>query len=235
MTFQEIMQFLEEHENPDGKKVLMRHGAREPFYGVRIGDLKKVMKKVQKNHQLALRLYATGNSDAMYLAGLIADESRMSRQELRDWVRRAYWYMLSEVAVADVAAESPYWNEVSTEWMKSEREMIACAGWATYSSAVSTRPNEELDFEEIKGLLDVVERSIHTAPNRVRYDMNHFVICVGSYIPELSEKARRVAEAIGKVSVDMGGTACKVPSAPDYISKVIERGNLGKKRTSARC
>ena len=100
---------------------------------------------------------------------------------------------------------------------------------------MSTRPNEELDFEEIKGLLDVVERSIHTAPNRVRYDMNHFVICAGSYIPELSEKARRVAEAIGKVSVDMGGTACKVPSAPDYISKVIERGNLGKKRTSARC
>ena len=191
MTFEEIMQFLEEHENPDGKKVLMRHGAREPFYGVRIGDLKKVVKKVQKNHQLALRLYATGNSDAMYLAGLIADESRISKQELQDWVKQAYWYMLSEVAVADVAAETPYWNELSKEWMKSEREMIACAGWATYSSAVSTRPNEELDFEEIKGRLDVVERSIHTAPNRVRYDMNHFVICVGSYIPELSEEAHQ--------------------------------------------
>lgn len=235
MTFEEIMQFLEEHENPDGKKVLMRHGAREPFYGVRIGDLKKVVKKVRKNHQLALRLYATGNSDAMYLAGLIADESRMSKQELQDWVKQAYWYMLSEVAVADVAAETPYWNELSKEWMKSEQEMIACAGWATYSAAVSTRPNEELDFEAIEGLLDVVERSIHSAPNRVRYDMNHFVICVGSYIPELSEKARRAAETIGKVSVDMGATACKVPFAPQYISKVIERGNLGKKRTSARC
>jgi 3-methyladenine DNA glycosylase AlkD len=235
MTFEQIMQFLEEHENPDGKRVLMRHGAREPFYGVRIGDLKKVVRKVKKNHALALRLYATGNSDAMYLAGLIADETRMSKRDLQDWVQQAYWYMLSEVAVADVAAETPYWNELSKGWMKSEREMIACAGWATYSAAVSTRPNEELDFEEIKGLLDMVERSIHSAPNRVRYDMNHFVICVGSYIPELSEKARMVAEKIGRVSVDMGGTACKVPFAPEYISKVIEHGNLGKKRTSARC
>ena len=235
MTFNEIMQFLENHENPNGKKVLIRHGAKDPFYGVRIGDLKKVMKKVKKNHELAMRLYATGNSDAMYLAGLIADETRMSKQDLKDWVKDAYWYMLSEVAVADVAAQTPYWNELSKEWMGSGQEMIACAGWATYSAAISMRPNDELDFEEISELLDRVEGSIHSAPNRVRYDMNHFVICAGSYIPELSNKARMIAEFIGRVSVDVGGTACKVPYAPEYIARVIDRGNLGKKRANPRC
>lgn len=234
MTFDEIMQFLKDHENPNGRKVLMRHGARDPFYGVRIGELKTVVKKVKKNHELAMRLYATGNSDAMYLAGLIADETRMTRQNLEDWVKDAYWYMLSEVAVADVAAQTPYWSELSKEWMDSGREMTACAGWATYSAAISRRPNDELDFEEISELLDRVERSIHSAPNRVRYDMNHFVICAGSYIPELSDKARRVAESIGRVSVDMGGTACKVPPAGEYIARVIARGNLGKKRTNPR-
>jgi 3-methyladenine DNA glycosylase AlkD len=235
MTFEEIMQFLKDHENPNGKKVLMRHGARDPFYGVRIGDLKKIVKKVKKNHDLALRLYATGNSDAMYLAGLIADESRMSREDLETWVKDAYWYLLSETTVADVAAETPYWHELAREWMNCEEEMIACAGWSTYSAAISTRPNDELDLEEVSGLLDQVEQGIHAAPNRVRYDMNNFVICVGSYIPELSAKAKEVAQSIGEVSVDMGGTACKVPFAPQYISKVIERGNLGKKRPSARC
>ena len=235
MTFEEIMQFLEDHANPNGKKVLMRHGARDPFYGVRIGDLKKIVKKVNKNHDLALRLYATGNSDAMYLAGLIADETRMSKTDLQNWVKDAYWYLLSETTVADVAAETPFWHELAKEWIDSEVEMIACAGWSTYSAAISTRPNDELDPEEISRLLDQVGQSIHDAPNRVRYDMNNFVICAGSYIPGLSEKARKVAEAIGKVSVDMGGTACKVPFAPQYITKVIERGNLGKKRPSARC
>jgi len=235
MTFAEIMQFLKDHENPNGKKVLMRHGAREPFYGVRIGDMKEVVKKVKKNHELAMQLYATGNSDAMYLAGLIADETRMSKQDLQEWVAAAYWYMLSEYALANVAAETLYWNELAREWMGSDEEMIACAGWATYSAAISIRPNEELDCREIEELLGVVERTIHTAANRIRYDMNHFVICVGSYIPELSEKARRAAESIGKVSVDMGGTACKVPFAPQYIDKLVERGNLGKKRKIARC
>jgi hypothetical protein len=143
--------------------------------------------------------------------------------------------MLSEVAVADVAAETPFWNELAREWMDSDEEMIACAGWATYSAAISTRPNEEFDFGQIRELLNLVERSIHSAANRVRYDMNHFIICVGSYIPELSDQARKIAESVGKVSVDMGGTACKVPFAPRYITKVIDRGNLGKKRSSARC
>jgi hypothetical protein len=65
--------------------------------------------------------------------------------------------------------------------------------------------------------------------------MNAFVIAVGSYVTPLTAKAKEVAEKIGKVSVDMGGTACKVPLATAYIKKVEDRGSLGKKRKSARC
>jgi hypothetical protein len=65
--------------------------------------------------------------------------------------------------------------------------------------------------------------------------MNGFVIAVGSYVPALTDLAIRTAETIGEVSVDMGGTACKVPFAPDYIEKVRQRGTLGKKRKTAKC
>ena len=61
------------------KKILMRHGIREPVYGVKIEHLKKIQKRVKKDYQLALDLYDTGVYDAMYLAGLIADERRMTR------------------------------------------------------------------------------------------------------------------------------------------------------------
>jgi len=65
--------------------------------------------------------------------------------------------------------------------------------------------------------------------------MNGFVIAVGAYVEVLTTKANEVAETIGKVSVDVGGTACKVPLATAYIKKIEEKGNLGKKRKSARC
>ena len=73
MQLAEIMQQLEAWGSEQTKKTLMRHGAREPLFGVKVGDLKKIEKKVKKNHQLAMQLYDTGNADAMYLAGLIAD------------------------------------------------------------------------------------------------------------------------------------------------------------------
>ncbi len=75
---------------------------------------------------------------------------------------------------------------------------------------------------------------VHDAPNRVRYVMNGFVIAVASNVVPLTAEATAAAEAIGKVHVEMGGTACKVPVATGHIQKVIDRGTVGKKRKSAR-
>jgi 3-methyladenine DNA glycosylase AlkD len=235
MNAQEIMQELEAMGNEGTKKVLTNHGAQEPFFGVKVGDLKKIVKKVKKNHELSLELYETGNSDAMYLAGLIADEKQISKAQLQHWVENAYWYMLSEYTVAWIAAESPYGWELGLEWIESPEEMIATAGWATLSSLAGIRPDEELDVDAYRKLLDRVESSIHDSPNRVRYVMNGFVISVGSSIEALTGRALAAAENIGKVKVDMGGTACKVPAAGAYIKKVVEKGRLGKKRKQARC
>jgi len=89
-------------------------------------------------------------------------------------------------------------------------------------------------LNEVARLLEEVRTEIHKAPNRVRYNMNSFVIGVGAYVPEIREDAQRVAEEIGKVHVDMGGTACKVPLAFDYIEKILSRGEPKKKKT-VRC
>lgn len=57
--------------------------------------------------------------------------------------------------------------------------------------------------------------------------MNGFVISVGSYVPELNAEAKNVAAHIGKVHVDVGNSACKVPLAKEYIEKVESKSGLG--------
>jgi len=83
--------------------------------------------------------------------------------------------------------------------------------------------------------LNRVRDDIHHSPNRVRYTMNGFVIAAGAYVSSLTDKTSNIAEQIGKVSVDMGGTACKVPGAVEYIEKIKSKGRIGKKRKRARC
>lgn len=234
MTYEEVMNYLKEVGTEQTKKTFVNHGATGEFYGVKVGDMKKILKHVKKDQELALKLYDSGVSDAMYLAALAIDPKLMTKDQLQNWVKAAYWSMLSEYSVAWVASESQFAMELAREWMQSDNEMIACAGWSTYTNYLTYAGAGELDFQEISRLLEVIRVGIHQAPNRVRYNMNDFVISVGGYVPELREDAQHVATEIGKVHVDMGGTACKVPLAFDYIEKVIARGEPKKKKT-VRC
>ena len=235
MPFQEVLDELNALGKPSIKKVLINHGASEPFFGVSVEDLKKIQKRIKKDHALALELYETGISDAMYLAGLIVDDTKMTKKDLTRWVKGAYWYLLSESTVPWVAAESPHGWAMGLEWIESKTEAIAAAGWSTLGAVLTIKPDDELDMARIGALLDRVAKTIHDQPNRVRHQMNGFVIVVGSYVAPLTGRALEVADKIGRVKVDMGGTACKVPGARESIEKVQASGKLGKKRKTAKC
>lgn len=79
-TVTKIIEELKRLGTESVKKVLRNHGVQEPLFGVKIGDLKKIQKRIKKDYQLALDLYETGVYDAMYLAGLIADDASTSRR-----------------------------------------------------------------------------------------------------------------------------------------------------------
>src|SRR5262245_10690245 len=128
MTAKEVLAQLKKLGSEQTKKVLMKHGAKEPFYGVKVGDLKVLQKKIKTDPALALEIADTGNSDAMYFAGMIADPAQMTKADLQKWVKGAYWNMLSGYTVAWVASESKFGRELALDWIDSDSEQIASAG-----------------------------------------------------------------------------------------------------------
>ena len=235
MTKDEVIKQLVAWSDPQTKKTYMRHGAQEPFYGVKIANLKIIQKKVKKDYQLSKDLFETGISDAQYLAGLLADETKMTKKDLAGWVKKANWHMIGECSVAWVAAESKHGWELGLEWIDSKKDSIAAAGWSTLTSVVSLLPDASLDMKQLAKLLLRVEKEIHKAGNRTRSSMNGFIIGVGSFVAPMTEQAKAAAKKIGAVMVDVGDTACKVPDAIMYIDKVKKAGKLGKKKKEARC
>lgn len=236
MNATDILDELKALGSESYKRMMMRnHGVREPFFGVKIGDMKKIVKRIKKDHQLALDLYATGNYDAMYLAGLIADDPQMSQADLNRWVEQAYAGALPGATVAWVAAGSPHGYELALKWIASDKPLIATAGWSVLSSLVALKEDADLDLPELKRLLQRVKKEIHTAPDAVRYGMNNFIISVGSYVAPLTELALKTGEEIGPVSADLGNNSCDVFSAPDYIRKMQKKGMIGKKRKTVKC
>jgi 3-methyladenine DNA glycosylase AlkD len=235
MTANEVLDEIQPLGRDGYRRILRNHGVPAPCFGVKIEDLKKIQRRVKKDYQLALDLYDTGVYDAMYLAGLIADDMKMAKKDLRHWIKNAHCPALCEYAVPWVAAGSRHGLELAREWIESEKGGVAMAGWATLSCLMAFKDDAELVVTELKQLLDRVRRKVHQAPNRVRYSMNSFAIAVGSYVKALTDHAIQTAEKIGDVNVNMGNTSCKVPDAAEYIRKVQNRGTIGKKRKSVKC
>lgn len=234
-TVASIMKELEKMGTESIRKVFANHGAPASTLGVKVGDMKSIVKRVKKNHELAMGLYATGISDAMYLAGLIGDENKMTKADLIQWAKKSSWYMISEYAVPFVAAESPYGWELALKWIEDKNENIASAGWATLSGIVSITPDEKLDLAVLKKLLESIPKRIESAPNRAKYTMNGFVISAGCYVASLTDLAKKVGSKISHIEVDMGKTSCKLPQPAEYIDKVAGKNAIGKKKKTARC
>ena len=234
-TLSKVLAALKKNGTEQTRKTFARHGAPGDMYGVKVADLKVIAKQIKGNQQLACQLYESHNPDAQYLAGMVADGAQMTTNQLQAWATNASWSMVAEYSVPGVACENSATRSLAIKWIKSKQESIASSGWCTYAGLVAILPDKELDTKEIKSLLDQIIENIDSAPNRVRYTMNGFVIAVGCYVKPLLKQAKATAKAIGTVSVEMGETACKVPLAVETIKKVETAGRLGKKRKTIKC
>lgn len=235
MTTTDIIAHFEKMGTAQTKKTYFTHGASEPLFGVKVQDMKTLQKTIRKDYELSLSLFRSGYGEAMYMAGLISDPGKMTKDDLQEWASLANWNMVSEYTVPWTASESRYGRELALEWVNSGNARLRATGWNTYGSLVALKKDADLNLPEITGLLQRIVKEIHGESERVKYTMNGFVIAVGHYVLPLTETAKKAAVAIGEVRVDMGDTYCKVPSALSYIEKAETAGRQGKKRKTAFC
>ncbi|WP_047980772.1 DNA alkylation repair protein [Ornithinibacillus contaminans] len=235
MDFETIMQELEALGKERLKKMYMNNGAHEPVFGVATGAMKPLSKKVKGNQPLAEQLYATGNYDAMYFAGVIADPTIMTEEDFERWMDDAYFYMLSDYVVAVTLAETEIAQEISDKWIASGEELRMSAGWSCYCWLFGNRQDVEFAPDKISDMLDQVRDTIHDAPERAKVSMNNFVYTAAiSYVP-LHEKAVETAKAIGLVEIKRDNKKNSILNASESIQKDLDRGRLGFKRRYVRC
>ncbi|WP_137791611.1 DNA alkylation repair protein [Bacillus sp. E(2018)] len=235
MNAEDVMKELEALGKERTKKIYVSNGAKEPVFGVATGAMKPIAKKIKKNQPLAEELYATGNYDAMYFAGIIADPTNMTENDFERWIDEAYFYMLSDYVVAVTLSETEMAQELADKWIASGEELKMSAGWSCYCWLLGNRPDSEFSTAKLEKMLEVVKDTIHDAPERTKSSMNNFVYTVGvSYVP-LHEQAVETANAIGPVEMKQDKKKSRYLLASENIQKAIDRGQIGFKRKYVRC
>lgn len=235
MDFETVMLELEALGKERTKKIYISNGAHEPLFGVATGAMKPLAKQIKKNQPLAEQLYATGNYDAMYFAGVIADPQIMMEADFDRWIEGAYFYMLSDYVVAVTLAEADIAQAVADKWIASGEEYRMSAGWSCYCWLLGNRKDTEFDANKIASMLEQVKNTIHESPERTKSSMNNFIYTVGiSYLP-LHDKAIEIAKAVGPVEMNRGEKKSSTLNAFNNIQKEVDKGRIGFKRKYVRC
>lgn len=235
MNAEMVMKELEALGKERTKKIYISNGAQEPLFGVATGAMKPIFKKTKINQPLAEQLYATGNYDAMYFAGIIADPNAMTEADYERWMDAAYFYMLSDYVVAVTLAEADIAQEVADKWIASGEELRMSAGWSCYCWLLGNRPDDEFADSKIADMLEVVKNTIHDSPERTKYAMNNFLYTVAVSYSPLHDKACETAKSVGQLEVNEDKANSKFLHAYENIQKAVEKGRVGFKRKHVRC
>lgn len=220
LSLDEVMRALEKAGSETTRKTWTRHGATGPMFGVLFGELFKMMKVIDVDHDLARALWATGNVDARNLAMKIADPLQITPEELDRWTLENPLRMCG-LYIATLAAESPHATAKLRQWLGSSDERLLAMGWTLLGRLSDL--DEAFPEDELLRRVAEIEKKIHAAPNLVRNDMNRALITIGGHSPALRKAVTATARRIGAVTVDHGDTSCKTADVLETVDKMWAR------------
>lgn len=219
MTFNETISTLESLADAKVRKQHIKSGARENLYGVKMGDIRTIAKKIKTNRSLALQLWATENIDARMLAILILKPTDLSAKEIEEMVSSEQFPWAADWFYNYIIKEYPNKEAFREKWMDSDDKMLARAGWSLTAGRI-TRAAEGLDLTAI---LDRIEAEMPAAPKEVQWTMNTALAQIGINHPDYRERALKIGEKLGLFRDYPVSKGCTSPFAPIWINAMINR------------
>jgi 3-methyladenine DNA glycosylase AlkD len=215
-TVADLQAELSTLEDPRILEVNQRHG---DDHGVNLTALRAVAKRLKTQPDLAVELWATGDSSARLLALLICRPRLFGRDELDAMLREARTPKVQDWLVNYVVKKSTHAEELRVAWLADPDPVVASAGWGLTVDRVAKKP-DGLDLDQ---LLDVIETEMKGAPDRLQWSMNHCLAQIGIAHAGLRDRAIGIGERLEVLKDYPTPPNCTSPYAPIWIGEMVKR------------
>lgn len=224
MTVREVLAQLESLGDDDRRKRAAKVGpdgtaAPANHFGVQMGDIRAIAKRIKTDHELALKLWDTGNVDAQHLATLVLKPKSLTVDELDKMTRSTTCAPVAEWLNSYVVARHPEKDALRDKWMDDEDRWAARAGWHLTASRV----NEDADGLDLSALLDRIEREMPRAQPEVQWTMNNTLMAIGIRHAALRKRAISIGEKIGLYKDWPMSKGCIPPYVPVCVPAMVKR------------
>ncbi|MFO0876256.1 MAG: DNA alkylation repair protein [Gemmataceae bacterium] len=219
MTLDAVLKQLESLGNAKVRAQNAKHGAGDNQFGVSLGEIRTVAKKIRANQALALDLWETGNVDAQFLAALMIDPKKLSVEQMQHLVRSIAFVRVADWLNSYVVSKHPAKETLRTEWMQSDDRWAARSGWHLTAERVVKQP----DGLDLPGLLDRIEKEMGGAAPEVQWTMNNTLAAIGIQVPALRERAIAIGEKLGLYRDWPVSKGCTPPFVPIWVRAMVNR------------
>jgi 3-methyladenine DNA glycosylase AlkD len=219
MTLNETLKQLKALGNEKVRAQNIKSGADENHFGVKLGDIRVLAKKIRTNHALALSLWDTGNADAQFLATLLMEPEKLSAEAMDRMVRSIKFVRVADWLTSYVIAKHPDKESLRLDWLKADDRWAARAAWQLTADRVAEQP----DGLDLPALLDRIESEMAGAIPEVQWTMNNTLAGIGIHVPELRKRAIAIGEKLGVLRDFPTSKGCTSPFAPIWINAIVSR------------
>lgn len=219
MNLQETLEILQSRSDEKVRKLHLKNGARENLFGVKMGDIRAIAKKIKQNHNLALQLWSSENIDARLLAILILDPTLLSESEIEQMVSSEPFTWAADWLYNYVVKVYPGKDQFREKWIDAEDKMLARAAWSLTSGRIAKDPTDI----NIKELLHRIETEMPHALPEVQWTMNAALANIGIHHPTYRLQAIAIGEKLGIYRNYPVSKGCTSPFAPIWISEMVSR------------
>lgn len=219
MTVKEVLAKLESLGDEARRKHNAKWGAPDNQFGVKMGDIRAVAKKIKTDHALAMELWETGNVDAQMLAVLVMKPEELTAKQLDALTRSTTCTHVADWLNAYVVPKHPEKDALREKWMKSKEKWTARAGWNLTASGI----NKGVGEFDVDALLERIEREMPKAKPEVQWTMNNTLAAIGIQRPKHRKRALAIGEEIGLYKDWPVSKGCTPPYVPVWVAEMVKR------------
>ena len=219
MTLNETLKQLKALGNAKVRAQNAKGGAGDNQFGVSLGDIRMLAKKIRTDHALALSLWDTGNVDAQFLATLLIQPKKLSAKEMDRMVRSITFVRVADWLNSYVVRHHPDKEALRQDWMAADDRWAARAGWDLTAERVAKSP----DGLELPALLDRIESEMADAKPEVQWTMNNTLATIGIHFPKHRKRAIAIGEKIGLYRDWPVSKGCTPPYVPVWVEFMVKR------------
>lgn len=214
-TLRETMRELAALEDP---KMRAANAERGDDHGVNLTHLRDLAKRLKTQHELALELWATGDTAARLLATLVCKPRTLSPAELDAMVQDIRAPKLLDWFIVNVVKPGRHGEALRVRW-KDADELVGRAGW----SLTTERVVKDADGLDLDALLDQIEKELKETDQHKQWPMNHCLAEIGIHHPAHRARAIEIGKRLAVHADYPASPGCLPPYAPVWIAEMVRR------------